>query len=117
MDISNLSRLFANPFLTAFTIVLILNIMVFFFFAPKVTKKTYFKSLFYMILITTSIMYLHHYAVDIEYKKQLDINVGTVLVNKTGSGEEIEPILFADNTNTVNVFAKKQEISSEDELI
>lgn len=85
---------FANPFLIASIIVIILNLMVFFFFKPQIGRKSYFRSLFYMWIITLTIMYLHHKAVDTKYKKKLEENVNMSLVSKEGMGEDmIEPVI------------------------
>lgn len=115
---------FANPFIVAIIIVIVLNIMIFFFFKPGSTKrvgrKTYFRAIFYMWLISTGILYLHHSAVDNDYKNKLAENMNLKLVNKTGGTHDeliphLEvPKLVITPTNDLNT---PVNIFNEDELI
>ena len=82
---------FKNPFLMATIIVIVLNIMVYFFFSPSVGKKTYFRSIFYMWITTMIFMYIHNMAIMEEYKDKLNENLNLDLVNRTGSEFEIKP--------------------------
>ena len=108
MDINKYSKGFANPFMLSSVIVIVLNIMVFFFFHPKVSRKTYFRGIFYMFIVTMSMVYLHHRAVDEEYRLELEKNMNIKLINQTGS-DEIEPVIDVFKTETTG--------GGEDELI
>lgn len=105
MDFSKYSQGFANPFILSIIIVIVINIMVYFFFCPKVTTKTYFRSIFYMTIVITAMVYMHHREVDKYYSEELKKNINIDLVKGTGpTNDKIEPII----TNTV---------ATEDELI
>jgi hypothetical protein len=81
-----------NPFFVAFIIVFVLNIMVFLFYRPAVKAKIYFRSLFYMWIVTTGIFYLHHKKMEEDLKKKLDTAIGTSIVNRTQNLDQmIEP--------------------------
>lgn len=108
INLEKLSKGFVNPFLLASIIVIVLNIMVFFFFHPQVSRKIYFRSMFYMWLVTVSLVYLHHRALDSEYQLELENNMNINLINKTaGNDEEILP----------EIPKEKKNIITEDELI
>ena len=113
MNIDKYSKGFADPFFLSIAIVVVLNIMVFFFFHPAVSRKAYFRGIFYMWIVTMAMVYLHHRAVDGDYRAEMEKNLNIDLVagkGTSGAGEEIEP--------HIDVFEKKSDGGDdEDELI
>ena len=87
-------ELYSDPYMLAISIIVVLNIIIFFMFQPEVPKKTYFRGFMYMSVVIISLTYLHHTALKNTYDSKLNQNLNMSLVSKVGNAEEeIQPNL------------------------
>ncbi len=115
MNYEKIIDLYADPYILAVTIVIILNLMIYFMFAPVVSKKTYFRSFVYMFMTITALSYFHHIAIKKNYDLKLNQDLNLNLVSRTATGgDEIMPELMQVQNNqspeTINVFANEDEL-------
>lgn len=99
---------FRNPFLVAIWIVVILNILMFLLLprAQIPSASVYFRALFYEWIFTVLIFYIHNYAVENEFKSQMNQKLSMDLIR--GSSEELKPTIVPETesifTNDENEF-------------
>jgi hypothetical protein len=102
------NNIITNPFVVAFVIVIVLNIMMLFFYQPKFGRKVFIRATFYMYIITTFMVYFHYRFMENYFQDKFKTGMNMSLLSKQGASEEIQP--------TIDIL-KTPENNYDDELI